>query len=102
MMRELKGWKEPAEALNWCSCSGNPYDEGTESHQRIQNYLTLQNCCSGNPYDEGTERGEFYEELGVSREVAAEIPMMRELKGPWISPFPEFNATSLRTPSASF
>ena len=34
--------------------------------------------------------------------VAAEIPMMRELKGPWISPFPEFNATSLRTPSASF
>ena len=45
-------------------------------------YQTLNHGCSGNPYDEGTES---FIELSLACKlvfVAAEIPMMRELKGP--------------------
>ena len=37
-------------------------------------------CCSGNPYDEGTERLIVRAGLKKPLMVAAEIPMMRELK----------------------
>ena len=55
MMRELKAAATATKGTRTTSCSGNPYDEGTES--RILGM-----------------------ECPTARFVAAEIPMMRELK----------------------
>ena len=61
-------------------CSPNPYDEGTERTPG-RSGCRRGHGCSPNPYDEGTESAlwAWLEALQVL--AAAQIPMMRELKG---------------------
>jgi len=81
MKRELKVVLFLDIAYQYTRCSPNPYEEGTESYNKLNNTKKKIKSCSPNPYEEGTESllppfGDF---LAIC--AAAQIPMKRELKG---------------------